>query len=534
MEETDDERMQVTESTDTEMYQTLERDLVVNVTHDREARQVKSVAFIQAKAAEQAVSDMQVEFYETTDTRQVLLKRHSEEREEDPKQRPSPQTRVCHEERGRCILKKKTANTPTDTPRQPHPGTHTPGPFGVGSLLARLYEHEATNAQVQSTRTFQTKMKDCYDSYTESRSRSRKQEHQTIPKTVSVTPTQSPLQKTVKLKSIMSKVQKAPVDQGKSHSQSCNRRHDQSRARQEEPVQRAFEVTYSSAPYHLMDGGKKDAKEFLLYLTNRFTRDYFGPEITDLGRVFKGQTAYMARWCMVMAVYFEVVWVQGVRWVFPLIPDAMTDTPPHRGAALPPTPTEGIGRNPEQLGERCLFWWWYFLALIQFWKDETCSYVYGEPIRDDSKLMLFVFFRLRTVLKKAVSFELHHFAIKNSTPWNDVMKEQFNNKQLVDQRKVHQRLNDELTALKSWMHLRYEAEAEVEYKELMASEGDFDKLKNHRDDPCRCPGDEAQFNKEMRAKATKYPLGVPTSGQNLACHQQREKEAQECHEYARQ
>ena len=170
MEETDDERMQVTESTDTEMYQALEQDLVVNVTHDRDTRQVKSVAFMQAKAAEQAISEVQAEFYETTDTRQVLLKRHSEEREEDPKRRPSPQTRVRHEERGRSILKKKTANTPTDTSRQPHPGTHTPGPFGVGSPLARLHGHEATNAQAQSTCTFQTKLKDCYDSYTESHS----------------------------------------------------------------------------------------------------------------------------------------------------------------------------------------------------------------------------------------------------------------------------------------------------------------------------------------------------------------------------
>ena len=137
-------------------------------------------------------------------------------------------------------------------------------------------------------------------------------------------------------------------------------------------------------------------------------------------------------------------------------------------------------------------------------------------------------------MKKAVDFKLHHFAIKNSTPWNDVMKEQFNNEQLADQRKAHQKLNDELTALKSWMHLRYEAEAEVEYKELVALEGEFDRLKIHRDDPCRCPGDEAQFNKEMRAKATKYPFGVPAGGQNLAHHQQREKEAKEWHEYARQ
>ena len=170
-------------------------------------------------------------------------------------------------------------------------------------------------------------------------------------------PTQSPLQKTVKLKSLVSKVQKVPVDQGKSRSQSRNRRRDQSHARQEEPVQRAFDGTYPSAPYHLMDGGPEDTKEFLLYLTNRFTRNYFGPEITDLGRVFEGQTAYVARWCMAMAVYFEVAWVRGVRWVFPLIPNTMTDTLPHRGAALLPASTQGVGRHPEQLGEQCLFWW---------------------------------------------------------------------------------------------------------------------------------------------------------------------------------
>ena len=76
------------ESTDTEMYQTVEWSLLI--THDRQAMKVQNVAFLQHKVAEEACSHIQSQFYEVTeeDTRRVHLKRESEER--DPGERRAP------------------------------------------------------------------------------------------------------------------------------------------------------------------------------------------------------------------------------------------------------------------------------------------------------------------------------------------------------------------------------------------------------------------------------------------------------------
>ena len=81
------------DSTDTEMYQATERSLLI--THDRQAFKVQNVARIQCKAEAEAWSSIQAQFYEVADqdTRCVRLKRESEERDSEPKCRPSPQYR---------------------------------------------------------------------------------------------------------------------------------------------------------------------------------------------------------------------------------------------------------------------------------------------------------------------------------------------------------------------------------------------------------------------------------------------------------
>ena len=81
------------DSTDTEMYQATERSLLI--TYDSQALKVQNVARIQRQAKAEARSSIQVQFYEVVDQdiRHVRLKRESEERDSEPKRRPSPQYR---------------------------------------------------------------------------------------------------------------------------------------------------------------------------------------------------------------------------------------------------------------------------------------------------------------------------------------------------------------------------------------------------------------------------------------------------------
>ena len=158
-------------------------------------------------------------------------------------------------------------------------------------------------------------MKATYDSYVNLRLPSRKREHQTLLKPLAATPTQSPLQKTGRLQSVVTVVQKKETLEQPQRDKSTHR----DRSEDDIIARRHPDGTFMSAPYHLITAPPEQAEEFLLYCMDRFNRDNFNDELTDFGNVFEHQTAFIAHYCMAMAVYFEVAWVCGERWIFPLI-----------------------------------------------------------------------------------------------------------------------------------------------------------------------------------------------------------------------
>ena len=179
-------------------------------------------------------------------------------------------------------------------------------------------------------------LKVTYDSYVNLRLPSRKREHQTLPKPLVATPTQSPLQKTGRLQSVVTVVQKKVTLEQPQRDKSTHR--DQS----EDGIiaRRHPDGMFMLAPYHLITAPLEQAEEFLLYCTDRFNRDDFEDELTDFGNVFEHRTAFTARYCMAMAVYFEVAWVHGEKWIFPLIPLQMEKMTSQRGATLPTPPAD--------------------------------------------------------------------------------------------------------------------------------------------------------------------------------------------------
>ena len=178
------------ESTDTEMYQAVERDLLI--TNDYKAGLVWNAA----KAHDQAAGGNK----QSRDVRNVQFKE------------PDGEEVECHhtlgqrartEERGRSILKKETVNAATGAIlRRPHASDTIPS--GVGSPLVK----HPGNRTPQGNFKFRMQLKVTYDSYVNLRPPSRKREHQTLPKPLAVTPTQSPLQKTGRLQSVVTVVQK--------------------------------------------------------------------------------------------------------------------------------------------------------------------------------------------------------------------------------------------------------------------------------------------------------------------------------------
>ena len=194
------------ESTDTEMYQVLEKDLLIS--SDYQAGLVRTVA---------QVLEVASGVESTKDARNVQFREPDEEEEEI---RCTPGTR--DEGRGWSILKKTTVNMSTVTiPWQPH--TIGDIPSGVGSPLTKhpgncvpSGDFSLKSGFQSQMQMFQSETKKTYDWYTSlkqmypyvKRSSSRKWERQTQPKPLMETPTQSPLQKTGRLQSVVTAVHK--------------------------------------------------------------------------------------------------------------------------------------------------------------------------------------------------------------------------------------------------------------------------------------------------------------------------------------
>ena len=342
------------------------------------------------------------------------------------------------------------------------------------------------------------------------------------------TPTQSPLQKTGRLQSVVTVVQKERPKRDRSTQR------DRSKA--VITAHQRADGTFMSVPYHLIGAPVEVAEQFMLYCTDRFNRMDFEDEVKDFGNVFEHQTAFIVHYCMAMGMYFEVAWVRGEKWVFPIIPPEMEKMTSRRGAILPASPKESVKRSGDDIAARCLKRWHYFLALMQFWKDETMPFQYGGVVRHDSKVMLYVMFQLKAVLK-LVDFQLHHYAVKASTTWVDYARRNLTDDQVTADRKAHQRTNDELTALKFWMQCRYQEEADLELEILQRIQGDVDRLVVYREDRRRHPGNEEEYRRmrqELSEEQNKKGAQGTSDQEQVTCDQCRDSESWERQEYARE
>ena len=303
------------------------------------------------------------------------------------------------------------------------------------------------------------------------------------------------------------------------------------------PARQRANGTFKTAPYHLIGSPETIAEQFVLYCMDRFSRDDFEDEVNDFGNVFGHRTAFIARYCMVMAVYFEVAWVRGERWIFPNIPPEMEKMMSRRGATLPASPMESVKHTGIDVSARCLKWWRYFLALMQFWKDEMTPFQYGGVVRQDSKVLLYVMFRLKAVLK-SVDFQFHHYAVKNTTTWNDYARRHLTNDQVTADRKAHQKTHDELTALKTWMQHHCEKEAHLELEILRRIRGDVDRLTVHQENRHRHLGNEDEYCRMKQKLAEEQNKGRGAQGvfnqKRETRNQRRESESHKWQQYARE
>ena len=146
-------------------------------------------------------------------------------------------------------------------------------------------------------------------------------------------------------------------------------------------------------------------------------------------------------------------------------------------------------------------------------------------------------FRLKAMLK-SVDFQFHHYAVKNTTTWNDYARRHLTSDQVTADRKAHQKTHDELTALKTWMQHRYEEEADLELEILTWICSDVDRLTVHRENRRCHPGNEDEYRRLRQKLVEEQNQGKGAQGtfnqEWQTCDQHRESESLERQQYARE
>ena len=200
------------------------------------------------------------------------------------------------------------------------------------------------------------------------------------PRPMEVTPTQSPAQKTPKLKSL---VLRAPATKN-----------------------------YHDPPYISLD---KDPKEFIRYLMGNLDRKAYDAEIRCLA-TFYSQATVLARHVIASTITTLVAANRGVYFLAPFIPRELMNSPPNPSDVEPPRAPTRSEDYQTDIRVHCVREWMYLMHLLQYWYDAGLVYTYSGPVRQESKLMLYIFYRINAMLNPYGIFIWLHEVMDN-TPW---------------------------------------------------------------------------------------------------------------------
>ena len=165
-------------------------------------------------------------------------------------------------------------------------------------------------------------------------------------------------------------------------------------------------------PYNCLD---KDPKEFIWYLMGNLDRKAYDAEIRCLA-TFHSQATVLAR-CMIASIITTLVVAnQGIHFLVPVIPRELMSLPNNPTDAEPPGAPTHSDDYQTDIRVHCVQEWMYLMHLLQYWYDASSVYTYRGPVRQESKLMLFVFYRINAILNShGLYIRLHE--VMDNTPW---------------------------------------------------------------------------------------------------------------------
>ena len=241
------------------------------------------------------------------------------------------------------------------------------------------------------------------------------------PRPIQPMPTQSPAQKTPKLKSI---IQRAPTYQH-----------------------------FPKPPYKSL---RKDPKDFIRYLQGSLDRKAYDAEIRSMAVLHNSTTvAHQVIACTMTAL---VAATRGIRFMLPVILMELMNTPNNPTNAELPGPPACSEDYQSDVRIHCVCEWAYLLKLLQYWHNANSLYEYGRPVWMEGKLMLFVFYHVNEILNpENLYIQLHE--IMDGTPWHRYYLEHHSKEDHEAYFRDHVNIIQGLEHLRDWLKNRYLAEA---------------------------------------------------------------------------
>ena len=251
-------------------------------------------------------------------------------------------------------------------------------------------------------------------------------------------PTQSPTQKTLKLKSV---IQKVPTYQH-----------------------------FPKLPYKSL---RKEPKDFIRYLQGSLDRKAYDAEIRSMAVLHNSTTVA----CRVIAstVTALVATTRGIRFMSLVIPMELMNMPNNPTNAELPGPPTCSEDYQSDVRIHCVCEWAYLLKLLQYWHYANSLYEYGGSVWTEGKLMLFVFYHVNEMLNPENLYIWLH-KIMDGTPWHRYYLEHHSKEDCEAYFRDHVNIIQGLEHLRDWLKNPYLAEACEIWHHLKIHSGDIDHL----------------------------------------------------------
>ena len=185
----------------------------------------------------------------------------------------------------------------------------------------------------------------------------------------------------------------------------------------------------------------------------------------------------------------------------------------------------------------CVWEWTYLMRLLQYWYDTSLVYTYGGTVRQESKLMLFIFYQINAMLNP-YGLYIHLHEVMDNTPWLSYYQACTWPEQRIADYESHLHLIKGIELLWNWLRNHYLVEATAEWRHLQLHRGSLDRLPFPHSYEDERPGNQGPFysSRGIPPNEIEPTLENATQVANamleaLAHHNHQQSEARDCQEY---